>query len=89
MIQTIFIKILNNTIQIKNAKAINQTLQNVFYPLDQLGNVKLELLSDIDMLLMVEKKNAGLKHFNDCKAFNENSNDMDDIYENFEKCNPN
>ena len=36
-------------------KFFNQTLQNFFYSLDQLGNVKLELLPDFDMLLMVEK----------------------------------
>ena len=63
MIWMIFIKILNNKIQIKNAKVINQTLQNLFYPLDQLGNVKLELLPDIDVLLMAEKEKCRIKAF--------------------------
>ena len=36
-----------------------------------------------------KQKSTGLKHFNDSKAFIENSNDMDDIYKNIEECNPN
>ena len=34
-------------------------------------------------------ESAGLKHLNDCKSFVEYSNDMDDIYKNIEKYNPN
>ena len=36
----------------------------------------------------MQRNSAGLNHFNDPKAFIEYSNDMDDIYKNIEKCNP-
>ena len=36
-----------------------------------------------------KRESTGLKHFNDSKAFIEYSNDMDDIYKNIEKHNPN
>ena len=39
--------------------------------------------------LINKRESTGLKHFNDCKAFIEYSNDMDDIYENIEEYNPN
>ena len=35
------------------------------------------------------KEKAGLKHFNDSKAFIEYSNDIEEIYNNIEKYNPN
>ena len=40
-------------------------------------------------LLINKRENTGLKHFNDSKEFIEYSNDMDDIYQNFEEYNPN
>ena len=40
-------------------------------------------------LLINKRKNLGLKHFNDSKAFIEYSNYMADIYENIEEYNPN
>ena len=46
--------------------------------------------SDIDKIYLYAKNPyAGLKHFNDSKAFIEYSNDMDDIYKNIEEYNPN
>ena len=39
--------------------------------------------------LINKRESAGLKHFNDSKSFIENSNDIDDIYKNIEKYNPN
>ena len=39
--------------------------------------------------LINKRASTGLKHFNDSKAFIEYSNDMDDIYKNIEKYNPN
>ena len=35
--------------------------------------------------LIKKRKNAGLKHFNDSKAFIEYSNNMDNIYKNIEE----
>ena len=40
-------------------------------------------------LLINKRESTGSKHFNDSKAFIEYSNDMDDIYKNFEEYNPN
>ena len=40
------------------------------------------------VLLFNKRKGSGLKHFNDSKAFIEYSNDMGNIYENIEECNP-
>ena len=40
-------------------------------------------------MLINERESTGLKHFNDFEAFIEYSNDMDDIYESIEECNPN
>ena len=40
-------------------------------------------------LLINIRESAGLKYFNDSKAFSEYSNDMDDIYKNIEEYNPN
>ena len=40
-------------------------------------------------LLINKRETAGLKHFNDCKAFIEYSNDMDDVYKNIEEYNLN
>ena len=40
-------------------------------------------------LLINKRENTGLKYFNDSKEFIEYSNDMDDIYQNFEEYNPN
>ena len=39
--------------------------------------------------LINKQESAGLKHFNDSKAFIEYSIDMDDIYKNIEEYNPN
>ena len=39
--------------------------------------------------LINKRERTSLKHFNDSKAFIEHSNDMDDIYKNIEKYNPN
>ena len=39
--------------------------------------------------LINKRESTGLKHFNYSKAFIEYSNDMDDIYKNFKKCNRN
>ena len=39
-------------------------------------------------LLINKIENAGIKHFNDSKAFVTYSNDMDDICKNIEKYNP-
>ena len=36
-----------------------------------------------------KRKSAGLKHFYDSKDFTEYPNDMDDIYKNIERYNPN
>ena len=40
-------------------------------------------------MLINKRESTSLKHFNDSKAFLKNSNNMDDIYINIEKCNPN
>ena len=42
-----------------------------------------------DQLLINKRKNKDLKHLNDCKAFIEYPNDMDDTYKNIEKYNLN
>ena len=39
-------------------------------------------------LLIHKRGSAGIKHFKDSEAFIEYSNDMDDIYQNIEECNP-
>ena len=39
--------------------------------------------------LINKRESAGLKHFNDSKAFIEYSNDMDNVFKNIEKYNPN
>ena len=39
--------------------------------------------------LIKKREDVGTKHFNDSKAFIENSNNMDDIYKNIEEYNPN
>ena len=39
--------------------------------------------------LINKEESTGLKHFNDSKGFTEYSNDMDDIYKNFEEWNTN
>ena len=38
--------------------------------------------------LINKHEKVGLNHFNDPKAFMENSNDMQDVYKNIEDCNP-
>ena len=43
----------------------------------------------IFQLLINKRENAGLKYFKDSKAFIEYSIDMDDIYKNIDKYNPN
>ena len=40
-------------------------------------------------LLINKRESTDLKHFSDSKAFIDYSNDMDDIYENIDKYNPN
>ena len=40
-------------------------------------------------MLINKSEGAGIKHFNDSKAFTKYSNDMDDIYKNIEEHNPN
>ena len=40
-------------------------------------------------LLINRTESTGLKYLNDSKAFIEYSSDMDDIYKNIERCNPN
>ena len=40
-------------------------------------------------LLINKRESTGLKYFNDSKAFIEYTNDMEDIYKNFEEYNPN
>ena len=40
-------------------------------------------------LLIKKPEDIGAKHFNDFKAFNKYSNDMDDVYKNIEEYNPN
>ena len=40
-------------------------------------------------LLINKRERVSLKHYKDYKAFIEYSNDMDDIYENIDKCNLN
>ena len=40
-------------------------------------------------LLINRTESTGLKYLNDSKAFIESSSDMDDIYKNIERCNPN
>ena len=42
-----------------------------------------------DKFLINKRVNTGLKHLNDSKAFIEYLNDMNNIYINMEKCNPN
>ena len=39
--------------------------------------------------LINKRKSTSLRHFNDSKAFIEYLNDMDDVYKNIEKYNPN
>ena len=39
-------------------------------------------------MLIHKRGSVGIKHFNDFEAFIEYSNDMDDIYQNIEECNP-
>ena len=39
-------------------------------------------------MLFNKRESAGLKHLNDSQAFIEYSNDMDEIYKNFEECSP-
>ena len=39
--------------------------------------------------LINNRENAGIKHLNDSKAFNDCSNSMDDVYENIDLYNPN
>ena len=43
----------------------------------------------IYQLLINKRESTGLKYLNDSKAFIEYSNDMDNIYKNIEKYNPN
>ena len=40
-------------------------------------------------MLINNRESVDLNHFSDPKAFTECSNDMDDIYENIDKYNPN
>ena len=40
-------------------------------------------------ILIKQRKNAGIKHFNDRNAFIECSNTMDDVYENIDDYNSN
>ena len=40
-------------------------------------------------MLINKSEGAGIRHFNDSKAFMKYSNDMDDIYKNIEEHNPN
>ena len=40
-------------------------------------------------MLINKSEGAGIKHFNDSKAFTKYLNDMDDIYKNIEEHNPN
>ena len=40
-------------------------------------------------LLINKRESTGLKYLNDSNAFVEYSNDVNDIYENVEECNPN
>ena len=40
-------------------------------------------------ILIKQRKNAGIKHFNDPNAFIECSNTMDDVYENIDDYNSN
>ena len=35
-----------------------------------------------------KQESTGLRHLNDSKVFIEDSNDIDDVYENIEECNP-
>ena len=47
-------------------------------------------LSEPKYELLIKKcKDAGIKHLNDLNAFTECSNNMDDVYENIDDCNPN
>ena len=39
--------------------------------------------------LINKREKTGLNHFNNCKAFIEYSNDLNDIYKSIEECNPN
>ena len=41
-----------------------------------------------DQSLTEKRKNAGIKHLNDQKAFIECSNSMDDVYEDIDDCSP-
>ena len=41
-----------------------------------------------DEILIKNRKNVGIKHFNDPNAFTECSNTMDDIYKNINNYNP-
>ena len=50
--------------------------------------LKIHIKQNINFLLRDEKVGC-LKDFNDSKAFIQYSNDMDDIYKNIEKNNPN
>ena len=47
------------------------------------------LINRLYQLLIYKLENAGLENSNDFKAYIENSNDMGDIYKNFEQHNPN
>ena len=47
-----------------------------------------DLYEDKYQFLIKKRKNIGLKHFNDPKAFIEYSNDMHDVYKNIDHYNP-
>ena len=50
--------------------------------------LKVNIKLNINFQLKKQESTA-LQHLNDSKAFIEYSNDVDDIYKNIEKCNPN
>ena len=64
-------------------------IQNLNYttPVDKIYLCTKDLSEPKNELLINNRKNAGIKHFNDSTAFIEYSNDMDDVFTNIDDYN--
>ena len=75
--------------------SISRKTNSLFNLLDQQPDIDKIYLHAKDphevkhQFLINRRESTGFKHFNDSNALMEYSNDMDDIYKNIEKCNPN
>ena len=56
-------------------------------PVDKICLYAKDLTKPKYELLINNRKNAGIKHFNDSTTFIEYSNDMDDVFTNIDDCN--